>query len=164
MKNDWRLYLAMAAIGFVLSLALFGHAAKERERVSERVVVRTRIDTVHDVVRVPIARLQVSGKASRRTLMNTKRCAELDTLIAHDTSALFADTLHIAFCEPDDRFDIRMAFSPRRAAVAIPVLLHDTVIERAESLARENSRPWYEEALMILGAAAAGYLMGRTGL
>jgi hypothetical protein len=93
--------------------------------------------------------------------MKNKRCTVLDTLLQTDTSAISPDTLHIAYCQPEDRFDLGLRFSPRRIPIAIPVTLHDTLTEHDTTLRDDQSLPWYEEALMLLGAAAAGYLAGK---
>jgi hypothetical protein len=182
-------YLAPALLGFVLALALFGTTVKERDRVQERTVVRTRIDTVHDVVTVKLRPIAVSGRASLpefmknkrqkqvasrpatksptgqpgnedREFMNNKCCAQLDTLISSDSGAVSPDTVHVVYDMVADRFDLRIGFGQRRVPVSLPVVVHDTLIDRERAQSGEQRRPWYEEALMLLGAGAAGYLVG----
>jgi hypothetical protein len=159
MKSDWRLFAATAAIGFLLSLALFGHTAKERERVSERVVIRTRFDTIREIVRVPLHPIEISAKATR--IIRSKRKAELDTLLRIDSHAMYADTVRMAYTIDSNLFDLDLRLSPRMLPIAVPITLHDTVTERDDRVTTDD-RPWYEEALMILGAAAAGYLLGKV--
>jgi hypothetical protein len=151
-------YAIAALLGFVAALALFGGNTRERVRAYDRIVVRQRTDTVRDTVRVRISPVQIAGRASRTVFMKNKRRTTLDTLVM-DTSTASIDTLHIEYCEPEQTFGLSLRFAPRRAPIAIPITLHDTVIEHTESTAQDRSRTWYEEVLMLLGAVAAGYLL-----
>ena len=167
-----------ALVGVVLLLVfLWGWSVGRRSTVSPSAnafrettitnTVRARPDSVKVFVRVPLKPVHLLKHTTSRD--STKVC--LDTLLA-DTNRSYGsyetymshepDTIHACYDPIMRALELSIGFAERRDSVIVKYIAHDSVITRRDSIVVTNwkQRTWYEEALQILGAIAAGFLFG----
>ncbi len=129
---------------------------------------RARPDSAKVEVRVPLKPLHLVKRAASHDSMLVR----LDTLLTADTNGPYIANRKHTSHDPDTiqaTYDLvlrvlalSIGFAERRDSVVIKYLAHDSVITRRDSIVVTNwkEHPWYEEALQILGALAAGFLFG----
>jgi hypothetical protein len=126
---------------------------------------RARPDSVKLQVRVPLKPLHLVKRATTHDSILVR----LDTLLPADTNGSYRthtshdpDTIQATYDLVLRAFELSIGFAERRDSVVITYVAHDSVITRRDSIVVTNwkEHPWYEEALQILGALAAGFLFG----
>ncbi|MEO6939201.1 MAG: hypothetical protein ABI252_03495 [Candidatus Kapaibacterium sp.] len=129
---------------------------------------RTRPDSMKLEVRIPLKPLHILKRATSRDSVLVR----LDTLLLADTNGSYMspathsphdpDTIHATYDLFMRALALSIGFAERRDSVVIKYVAHDSVITKRDSIVVTNWKvhPWYEEALQILGALAAGFLFG----
>ena len=167
MQIKWQVGTALLIAAFLLGLLLSSKTSMNstEHTVHEREILRTRIDTAHSVVTVSLAHILAIGRTNRiltRTVHDTLyRTVCLDSVLVTDTTATAPDTLSVCYEHPADRFAVRLWLSPRRKAIAVPYLAHDTFYWREDSVRVTSSTAskWYDDVLMVILSVAAGIML-----
>jgi hypothetical protein len=163
MNIKWSDAALLLAAAFLLGW-LISHSSQSPNTMMEKELIKTRIDTVLSIVEVPIRPILLhSEKNATKTVVlhdTVYREACLDTLLTSDTAAIAPDTLSV--CYARDLFSVALGLSPRRQNIKVPYLAHDTFFWRDnENEFREGKQPWYDLALGVLIALAAGIVIGK---
>ncbi len=156
----------LLVVAFVLGLLLAeGSGTKTNDVIREKEIVRTRPDTVLSIVEVPLRSIAINAKRNHTTTVieHDTVFAEdcLDTLLTTDTAAIAPDTLSV--CYARNAFALSLELAARRKPVEVPYLARDTFYWRADSIRIEsgNGHAWYDNALMVILAIAAGIIVGK---
>lgn len=156
------LILAAFLLGFLLA---HGDQTNTNDIIHEKQLIRTRPDTAHAVIDVPLRPLNIRAPGNQiKTIVlhdTIYREACLDTLLTSDTAATAPDTLSV--CYARNMFSVSLGFSARRTFVAVPYLARDTFYWREDSIrvTSASSRAWYDDALVVILSLAAGIIVGK---
>lgn len=159
------LILLACALGIVAGWYLKPDTVATEYRTKTREVVSVQRDTIRDTVRVPILREAV-------------RIVEAPTRVVYDTNARpvpvrpFVATLDTTTAK-GDTVRASVAYTPPAPPTLSVLILHrpDTAtvetlstreVLQFETVKTEPARPWYVEALVVVGAGAVGYVAGRV--
>lgn len=164
MNVKWQDAAMLLVAAFLLGW-LISHGSQSRNAmIQEKELVKTRIDTVQSDISVPIRPIIANAPTNHtKTILihdTVYREACLDTLLKTDTTATAPDTLSV--CYAQNEFSLALGLSSRKENIKVPYIAHDTFFWRDnEEQFRQTKQPWYDVALGVLIALAAGIVIGK---
>ena len=164
MNIKWQDAALLLVAAFLLGWLISHGSQPPNARIQEKELIKEKADTVLSVVSVPIRPLAVRSPKNTSTtiVLHDTVYPEvcLDTLLKTDTTAIAPDTLSV--CYARDLFSIAFGLSPRRESIKVPYIAHDTFLWRDnEEQFQAEKQPWYDVALGVIIALAAGIVIGK---